>query len=99
MFLGEDLVEDGCTIQVKAMGVEGLVQCTTLGFLDLLWRNPTPSRMFPPPMEMWTIPASSLHWVAMRVGQLMTQWSLLPQLKQFIFPDALASIFTEAHQK
>jgi hypothetical protein len=30
MFLGEDSMEAGCTIQVKAMGVKGIVQCNNL---------------------------------------------------------------------
>jgi hypothetical protein len=31
-----------------------------------------------------------MRWAAMRLGQLTTQWSAAPQLKQFFFPDAFA---------
>ena len=36
MFLSEDLVEAGCTIQVKAMGVEGLARRTNLRVLGFV---------------------------------------------------------------
>ncbi len=59
--------------------------------VDLFCRNPMPSRMYLL-TEMWAIPASSLHWAAVRLGQLTTQWSAAPQFKQFFFPDTLAII-------
>ena len=36
MFLGEDLVEAGCTIQVKAMGVKGLAPSNDLRVLGFV---------------------------------------------------------------
>ena len=92
MFVGEDLVEAGGKFEVESLGVQGLAcsNNTLVGGFILLESDASNSL---PPSEMWIWPASSSHWAWERLGQLTTQWSSIPQLKQFFFPLLFSVIF------
>jgi hypothetical protein len=91
VFLGKDLMETGCAVQVKTMWVECLPSGNNGGIGRLVLEETNPIEDVLLPMETWAMPASSLRWAAERLGQLTTQWPL-PHMNQFFLLVELASI-------
>jgi hypothetical protein len=91
VFLCEYLMEAQCAVKIEPAWVQGLMRSKMRGFTDSFCRKPIPLNSLLL-TEMWAMPASSLRCAAVRSGKLTNQWSSPLQLKQFFFPELLASI-------
>jgi hypothetical protein len=96
MFLGEDLVEAGYTIQVKAMGVKGLVRQNNLRFLGFVLEESDSVEDVLSYNGNVDHPCKFFALGSHESGAVDNPVVLAATVETFFFPDAWASIFLEA---